>query len=157
MRTITMHNLAILALQQDDAAVQVRGFSDAMHKLIRDYVAWYAARHAALYRAEDCAAERTELNELFHRARIHPDAYTVTFVENDCPIVTLYEVEDTSEITVKKMHGLCALWWFLDAIEGDLRVIVLDRYGQNRRELDVRKWENNYWRATKADRRPQPA
>jgi len=127
-----MHNVAVMALQRDDPAIQTTGLAAAMQKLMRE------PGHRT-----DC----DELKAMWNGIRIHPDAFKLEKLENDFPQLSIYEIEDTSPITVHKMLGICELWWLMDAMYGDLRVFVFDRYGQNRREIDVREWESIYWRA----------
>jgi len=138
-RTPTMHNLAIATLARRDPVLRTKDFAAAIRLLISD--------HAALEADDDRRAITEELTTLWRRSGIRPDAYKITVAE-DRPTVTIYEVEDSSELTVSKMRAICDLWWFMDALCGALRLFVFDRYGQNRREIDVREWERVYWRAS---------
>jgi hypothetical protein len=66
--------------------------------------------------------------------RFIPDGYLIDEQKRE---VIVYEVEDTHPCPPKKLMELAYFRFFLDTYDWEFRAIVLDRYGQNPRELPL--------------------
>lgn len=51
--------------------------------------------------------------------------------------ICLIEIEDWHPLSIEKLQHLVALWWNLDGDGITLRLFVYDRYGENKREIDL--------------------
>jgi hypothetical protein len=65
---------------------------------------------------------------------LRPDGYVF---DESLREVIVYEIEDEHPLTIEKLEWLVDLFWGLDENYWTLRLIVLDRYGLNRREIDL--------------------
>lgn len=66
-----------------------------------------------------------------------PDGWFVERYEDGRDEITCIEVEDTSTLSVEKLRAYCDLWEMFDNLCVSLRLIVLDRYGMNERDIDL--------------------
>ena len=63
---------------------------------------------------------------------LHPDAFTVH--ENE---LVLFEIENTSLLSVEKLQRYVNAFWLLDALEWSLGLVVTCRYGVNTTRLPL--------------------
>jgi hypothetical protein len=76
------------------------------------------------------------------RVHIIPDGWFVQSYEANPKCIvdrvfTCVEIEDRHPLTADKLWRYCGLWDILDSFDCFLRLYVFDRYGFNRRELDL--------------------
>jgi len=67
-------------------------------------------------------------------AGLIPDGYKIC---EECQTITVYEVEDTNPLTISKLEKYVHLWLSLDSCFWVLLLCVVDRYGHNRRWIDL--------------------
>jgi hypothetical protein len=63
-----------------------------------------------------------------------PDLYCIDVKRRE---VRLFEIEDTSPLTDRKLAKLIDCWWFMDNESWDVKCFVFDRYGHNQREIHL--------------------
>jgi hypothetical protein len=63
-----------------------------------------------------------------------PDLYSIDVKARE---VRLFEIEDTSPLTDRKIAKLIDFWWFMDNESWDVKCFVFDRYGHNHREINL--------------------
>lgn len=119
--SLTFSKLVVYLLRKEDPSIHKYGFPRELRKIFKD---------------------NTPLNMVFRQGRTQtlgftPDAFKV---DSEGREITLYEVEDSHRLTIRKLSIIVNLWWVLDDIGWDLRLILLDRYAASRKELDLRKW-----------------
>jgi hypothetical protein len=119
--SLTFSKLAVDLLRKEDPGIRKRGFPRILRQIFKD---------------------NTPLEMVFRRYKNQtlgfiPDAFKV---DNEQQEITLYEVEDSHSLTIRKLSIIVNLWWVLDDIGWTLHLIVVDRYAVNRKELDLHKW-----------------
>jgi len=75
--------------------------------------------------AIDSEVNKEELAALLSDKRIIPDAY---LIDHEKKTAFLFEVEDTNPISADKLRKLSEIWFFLDSINWEVRVFLIDRY-----------------------------
>lgn len=65
---------------------------------------------------------------------IYPDAHKIMAEDKT---ILVYEIEDTHPLPIDKIKRYAELWFDLDSCDWSFVVIVMDRYGQNPREIDA--------------------
>ncbi len=113
----TFSQLIAIKLQQENMQLKIKGFQKFLRSL---------------------AEESSDINlylEMIEENRIVPDAW---LHDEDNMEIIIYEIEDTHTITRNKLTKLINLWFMLDSeVYYKLRLILTDRYGQNRREIEL--------------------
>jgi hypothetical protein len=116
----SIHELAIQRLVKNsrDVAIHTGGLGKFMAKLIKQY---------------DIDMDKEEVTSR------RPDAWSYEpFERPEFPgTLTLYEVEDTHPISVDKMREYAEFAFDCDFYYLDVKLKVLDRYGENEREIDL--------------------
>ena len=119
----TFSKLVVDLLRMEDPTIRKRGFPHELREILKD---------------------NTPQEMVFRKGRRQtlqfiPDAFRVDSEEQE---ITLYEVEDSNFLTIRKLSIIVNLWWVLDDMGWNLRLVVVDRYGVNRKELDLHCWSD---------------
>jgi len=119
--SLTFSKLVVDLLRKEDPSIRKRGFPRVLRQIFKD---------------------NTPLEMVFRQGRTQtlgftPDAFKVDSERRE---ITLYEVEDSHRLTIRKLSIIVNLWWVLDDIGWALRLIVVDRYAAKRKELDLHEW-----------------
>lgn len=98
---------------------------------------WDAVRSELAREYEDEEMARGDVRNL---DRFIPDLFKVTDegYKPDQRTIWILEIEDTSVLSRDKLRRIVDLWWVIDSTDTTfLRLLVVDRYGKNRREIDL--------------------
>ena len=117
----TMSQLVSWLSRGSDPTLRSAGFMDCV-------------RGAVASAFGDDEPTRSTLLERIDQNRVVPDLCRLLTDERELHAI---EIEDTHELTVRKLTRYYNLLWALDAARWRLRVFVVDRYGANRREVPV--------------------
>lgn len=116
---LTFSKLGAAWLLNFDERMKLRGFAKELCKAVRD----------------DCGAgEADDLKELMAANRIIPDAY---LLEAERRTVYLFEIEDTHLLKPEKLRRLSTIWFRLDCLAWELRILLVDRYLASWRRLPM--------------------
>jgi hypothetical protein len=116
---LTFSKLGAAWLLGLDRRMQLKGFARELCKAVTD----------------DCGAgEADDLKELIAANRIIPDAYLLDARRRT---VYLFEIEDTHLLKPEKLRRLSAIWFRLDCLAWELRILLLDRYLASWRALPM--------------------
>jgi hypothetical protein len=116
---LTFSKLGAAWLIGFDRRMQLKGFAKELCKAIE----------------QDCGkGEADDLRALMTENRIIPDAY---LLEPKRRIVYLFEIEDTHLLKVEKLGWLSRIWFRLDCLEWELRILLVDRYLSSWRRLPM--------------------
>lgn len=110
---------------------RIQPFGDArtLHgRLIAGIVQRYPAATSMRFLKRIMAATGEDAEE-FCALTFRPDAFVI---DHASQTVTMFEVEVTHPVHAEKLEAMSALWFDLDAIEWDLRLIAVDRHGFTR-------------------------
>ena len=115
-RRVTVHELAIRQLINNDRSIKRYGFPDAVRGIVEEFGC-----------DRDCLVNR----------RFLPDAYRI---DRQNWTIDLFEVEDTCKLSPRKLETL-ARWWEAWDGEGQTefypRLFTVDRYGRTTGEVDL--------------------
>lgn len=119
--SLTFSKLVVDLLRKEDPGISKHGFSSVLRQIFKD---------------------NTPLEMVFRQGRTQtlgftPDAFKV---DSENRQVTLFEVEDSHKLSIRKLSIIVNLWWILDDIGWDLHLIVVDRYATDRKEIDLHEW-----------------
>ncbi len=117
-RKLSFSNLALSWLLWLDDRIQTSGFRKSLRSMM-------VASKEGL---------DPEFDEIISQYRVIPDAF---LIDDPSRVVYMFEIEDTHEIPIEKLHKLERLWFYLDCMDWELRLFLFDRYLQNWRVLPI--------------------
>jgi hypothetical protein len=116
---LSFSKLGIGWLLAFDARMQTIGYARNLRKAIR-------ATHGE--------GEEEHMGEMLSEYRVIPDGY---IIDRQNQTVYFFEIEDTNPISTDKLRKLSQIWFYLDCIQWDLKVFLIDRYLSNWRALPL--------------------
>lgn len=119
--SLTFSKLVVDLLMMEDPSIRNHGFPSALRQIFKD---------------------NTPLAMVFRQGLRQTLGFTpgAFKVDSESQEVTLFEVEDFNKLSVQKLSTIVNLWWILDDIGWDLQLIVVDRYGIDRKKIDLLAW-----------------
>lgn len=108
--TLAFSKLAAGWLLRFDSRMRVKGFARNLYTAIKKI---------------NGEADADDINEILLENRIIPDGYVI---DQKTQTVYVFEIEDTNPLTMNKLRKLAQIWFYLDCVYWDLKLLVIDRY-----------------------------
>lgn len=111
---ITMHDIAISSLITQHPTLETRRFMHAVRIAL--------------------GVDRSAFESGGSEIRIRPDAYKI---HQDEEVIVCFEVEYGHPVSTKTMSNYSELWWALNEFHWELALVVVDKWGECLRGIDV--------------------
>lgn len=135
----TVHELGIRSLKRRHPGLKTSGLYGALRgvllKRLLEHGSEKDVRDELLAEGVDCGSEpvKDHAKDIVRSlAQRMPDAFVVEGFT-----VTIFEVEDSSRLSIEKLRDYALNWFYLDSALVNLRLVVTDRYGSTETELGL--------------------